>query len=258
MRRLPCEELPDVSVPETDLANKLAYYLLKGVNKAVRDYQMIAHGDRIAVAVSGGKDSWTLFRLLRLRQASVPEKYQIVPIHVAMQSSDGASCTEWGMPRAQATGFAVEDSARPLEVVDIGAQPDCFRCSHQRRKALFAAAERLGCNKVALGHHADDAAQTTLLNLIFHGRVETLYPRRSFFDGRLVLIRPMIYLQEKEIVRFARACAFPLLSSRCPHGLSSRRRMMKDMIRALEKEYPRVKINLFRAGLLGGQAPDVP
>jgi tRNA 2-thiocytidine biosynthesis protein TtcA len=245
-----------VSVPETDLAKKLAYYLLKGVNKAVRDYQMIADGDRIAVAVSGGKDSWTLLRLLALRRASVPEKYQIVPIHVAMQASDGVYCTARETLRAQATS-AMEDPAQPLEVVDIGAQPDCFRCSHQRRKALFVAAERLSCNKVALGHHADDAAQTTLLNLFYHGRVETLYPKRSFFDGRLMLIRPMIYLQEREIVRFAQACAFPPVSNRCLHNLTSRRSMVKDMIRTLEKEYPKVKINLFRAGLVDGQSRDV-
>lgn len=246
-----------MSGPETDLANKLAYYLLKGVNKAIRDYQMIADGDRVAVAVSGGKDSWTLLRLLDIRRAIVPETYEIMPVHVAMQAPEGGPCTEWNGQNVQFAAPSPDGAALRMEVVDIGVQPDCFRCSHERRKALFAAAERLGCNKVALGHHADDAAQTTLLNLFFHGRVETLYPKRSFFAGRLVLIRPMIYLQEKAIVRFAQACGFQLTPARCPYLQSTRRRMVKDMIRALEKEYPKVKINLFRAGLLGERASRV-
>jgi len=255
--RLCREQIPDVSGPEKDLAKRLAYYLLKGMNKAVRDYQMIADGDRIAVAVSGGKDSWTLLCLLHLRRAIVPERYEIVAVHVAIRAAEGVACTEWDAQNVYLAASGLDGATLPVEVVDIGVQPGCFRCSHQRRKALFAAAERTGCNKVALGHHADDAAQTTLLNLIFHGRVETLRPKRFFFAGRLVLIRPMIYLQEKEIARFAQACAFPQALVRCPHRQSSRRTMVKDMIRALEKEYPKVKINLFRAGLQGEKASDM-
>ncbi len=234
----------DIAAPD-----KLAYYLLKSMNKAIRDYEMIADGDRIAVAVSGGKDSLALLHLLHLRQHSAAEKYETVAVHVVVGQVDGASCTEADERNALAAYLRSTGQAHAVELVEVADQPDCFRCSHLRRRALFQAARRLGCNKLALGHHADDAAETTLLNLIFHGRVETLLPRRSFFDGQLILIRPLIYVPEKRLARLAQACAFPVMAASCPHHLISRRQWVKDLIHTLEREYPKVKINLFRAGL---------
>jgi len=238
-----------VSKRDVALQDRLAYYLLKGVNKAIRDYEMIADGDRIAVAVSGGKDSLTLLHLLRLRQSSAPEKYETVAVHVTMRKSDGTPCAGSDARDALGPYFESQGQAWASEVIDMGAEPDCFRCSYLRRKAVFAAAQRLGCNKVTLGHHADDAAATTLLNLFFHGKVETLSPKRQFFGGQLEVIRPMIYVPEKRIGRFARACAFPVEPARCPRSMTSRRMLVKGIIRTLEEEYPKVKINLFRAGL---------
>jgi tRNA 2-thiocytidine biosynthesis protein TtcA len=229
--------------------DKLAYYLLKSMNKAIRDYEMIADGDRIAVAVSGGKDSLALLHLLHLRQQSVPERYQTVAVHIIMGRADGASCMQADGRNALADYLRSTGQAHAFELVGVADQPDCFRCSHLRRRALFQAARRLGCNKLALGHHADDAAETTLLNLIFHGRVETLSPRRSFFDGQFMLIRPLIYVPEKRLARLAQACAFPVMAASCPHRMTSRRQWVKDLLHAVEQEYPKVRINLFRAGL---------
>jgi tRNA 2-thiocytidine biosynthesis protein TtcA len=230
------------------LQDKLAYYLLKSVNKAVRDYEMIQNGDRVLVAVSGGKDSLTLLHLLRLRQRSAAEKYHIIAVHVAMLRSDGMPCSGSDARVTLGTYLAAQGQAYAFETIETDEQPDCFRCSRLRRKALFVAAQRLGCNKIALGHHADDAAQTTLLNIAFHGKVETLNPKRAFFGGQFVLIRPLIYVPEKEIVRFAQAQGFPPGPACCPRSLTSRRLLAKDIIRTLEREYPKVKINLFRAG----------
>jgi tRNA 2-thiocytidine biosynthesis protein TtcA len=241
-----------MSKREIPLKDKLAYYLLKSVNKAIRDYGMVADGDRIAVGVSGGKDSLALTHLLRLRQESTPEGYQIVAVHVDQRKVDGTSCAGPAVGDALRAYFEACGQAFAVESVEMEEASGCFRCSYLRRKALFTAARRLGCNKVALGHHADDAAQTTLLNLAFHGRVETLQPVRSFFDGRLVLIRPMIYVPEKDILRLARAGAFPVVASPCVHGMTSQRVLAKEIIRLLEREYPKVKINLFRAGLATG------
>ncbi len=229
--------------------DKLAYYLLKGMNKAIRDYDMIADGDRIAVAVSGGKDSLALLHLLRLRQQSAADKYETVAIHIVMGRAGGAECTEAAQRNALEAYLHSTGQEYVFERVVVTAQPDCFRCSHLRRQALFQAARRLGCNKLALGHHADDAAETTLLNLIFHGRVETLAPRRSFFEEQFVLIRPLIYVPEKRLARLAQACGWPVLAAACPQHITSRRQWVKDLIHGLEREYPKVKINLFRAGL---------
>ena len=229
--------------------DKLAYYLLKGVNKAIRDYGMIADGDRIAVAVSGGKDSLTLLHLLDLRLSSVPENYDIIAVHVTMSKPQGTSCMETDARPVLEAHFQSLGQAYAFETPDLAAQPDCFRCSYLRRRALFAVAQRLGCNKLALGHHADDAAQTTLLNLLFHGRIETLQPKRVFFDRRFELIRPMIYIPEKRIARFAQACEFSTAPGHCLRGVTSRRTLVKSIVGMLEKEYPKVRINLFRAGL---------
>jgi tRNA 2-thiocytidine biosynthesis protein TtcA len=138
-----------------------------------------------------------------------------------------------------------DDEPRPL---------NCFRCSWHRRKALFQAAHRLGCRKLALGHHADDAAETALLNLFYHGRLETMEPRVSFFDGQVIVIRPLIHVEEKEMVRFARSCGFPTDLGCCPRGAESRRRRMKELLRAVERDMPKAKINLLRAAERYGAA----
>jgi tRNA 2-thiocytidine biosynthesis protein TtcA len=246
-----------VSKRDIPAQDKLAYYLLKGVNKAIRDYSMLTHGDRVAVAVSGGKDSFALLDLLQRRQRTAREKYSLVAVHVVVHDPNGVKCTGENVSptlREYVKALGLEHTFEPIAV---GANQDCYRCSHLRRRAILTASERFGCNKVALGHHADDAAQTTLLNLIFHGRVETLYPRREFFGGRFVLIRPLIYLTEKEIARYARMRAFPLQSFACPGSLTSRRQLAKGIIAALEQEYPKVRINLFRAGLQLPQGTDL-
>jgi tRNA 2-thiocytidine biosynthesis protein TtcA len=100
---------------------------------------------------------------------------------------------------------------------------------------------------VAFGHHADDIAQTTLLNLFYQGRLETMRPRVEFFGGKLVVIRPLAYVPEKELVRFAAACDFPPAPAPCTAAVTSRRTLMAQILRTVEKTYPKVKINLWRA-----------
>jgi tRNA 2-thiocytidine biosynthesis protein TtcA len=228
---------------------KLAYYLLKGLNKAINEYGMIANRDRIAVAVSGGKDSLTLLDLLRIRQTSAREKYSLVAIHVSMHRADEPACTVKDAEQKLSDYLDAEGYEHALQPVDAEDAHGCFRCSYLRRRAIFTAAKRLGCHKVALGHHADDAAQTTLLNLMYHGRVETLHPTRTFFGGEMVLIRPMLYVPEKDIARYAWLRGFPTEEHCCPQSLTSRRALARNIIRLIEHDYPKVKINLLRAGL---------
>ena len=230
-----------------ELCDRLAFYLLKKVNKAIRDYQLIEEGDHIAVAVSGGKDSLSLLRLLQVRQRSAKERYDLVALHVRDENQRGdgddqASLEAWLRQAGVEYHFLEmdinEDEPRPL---------NCFRCAWHRRKALFLASHRLGCNKLAFGHHADDLAHTTLLNLFYHGRLETMEPRVSFFGGKIIVIRPLVYVPEKELVRFARACGFPIRSRRCPQASASRRQKMRELLRSVEEDFPQAKANLFRA-----------
>ncbi len=231
--------------------NKLAYWLLKDVNRAIRDFEMIAEGDRVAVAVSGGKDSLSLLRLLDLRRQTSPVKYNLAAIHVLGDARGPDTprhppLLDW----LAACGF--ETKVAPLELPEGEPLPlGCQRCTWNRRKALFAAAQRLDCNVVAFGHHADDLAQTTLLNLLFHGKVETMAPRRDYFDGAIRLIRPLCYLAEADVRRFARACGFPPAPPDCPQSDHSQRQMARDLLRRAGQGCQDARINLLRAGLRG-------
>lgn len=232
-------------------SSRLAYWLLKDVDKAIRDYHMIQDGDRVAVAVSGGKDSLSLLRLLDIRRKATPEKYSLYAVHV-IGDARGPGC-----PRHLALeswlaesgySYVVESMVLPEgEILPM----DCHRCTWNRRRMLFETAHKLGCNKIALGHHTDDLAQTTLLNLIFSGRVETMAPVGTYFDGLFQLIRPMIYLHEKEIQRYARVCDFPPGPTKCPRSDHSRRKRVGELIQLVEPWCKDIRVNLLRAGLQG-------
>ncbi len=235
------------------LAARRQHFLLRSVNKAIRDYQMIADGDRIAVAVSGGKDSLTLLRLLQARLAVVPQRYELVAVHV---TNDAATC---GGPvdhapllaylDMQGTAYALTELEPPNGTARRAKQGPCFHCAWRRRKAIFQAASRVGCNVVAFGHHADDLAETTLLNLFFQGRIETIEPKRVFFGGKLTVIRPLAYIPEKSIVRFASVAGFPPPPPPCAGLDRSRRELMRAILMQAQAVYPKARINVVRASL---------
>ncbi len=227
-------------------ADKLTFYLLKNVNKAIREFDMIADGDRVAVAVSGGKDSRSLLHLLRARQRTVQERYDLVALHVEAEVA--------GYPRLRPVlepwfrELGVDYAFVPLELPPGEPLPlDCFRCSWNRRKALFLRAYELGCNKLAFGHHADDAVYTTLLNLFYSGRLETMMPRGQFFDGQIILIRPLIYLEERQLGQLARALGFSLDEGGCPLSHTGKRAWVKEWLRQAGADYRQIRTNLWRA-----------
>jgi tRNA 2-thiocytidine biosynthesis protein TtcA len=226
--------------------DSVARNMLKSVNRAVREFELLADGDRIAVGVSGGKDSRVLLDAL-LRGVNIPGTYTVVAVYI-----DGMGV---GLPNLVPTlepwfrELGVQYEIAPLAVADDEALPmDCFRCAFNRRKALFLAAERLDCNKVALGHHADDAAVTTLMSLMVKGALEMLEPRRSYFDGRLTLIRPLIYTTEKEIARYARAQGWtfpPELA--CPREADAHRAKFERFLATFkDREQAQIRANLWR------------
>ena len=227
------------------ISDSAAWNLSKSVNRAVREFGLIADGDCIAVGVSGGKDSRVLLDALR-RGVDVPGAYRLVAVHI-----DG---TNAGLPNLVPTvepwfhESSVEYDIAPLAVAEDEPLPmECFRCARNRRKALFFAAKRLGCNKVALGHHAVDAAVNTLMNMLYKGRLETLEPRRSYFDEQLTLIRPLIYTTEKEIARYARAQGWtfpPELA--CPREADARRAKFEHFLATFkDKERAQIRANLW-------------
>lgn len=234
-------------------ADRLAFFLLKGVNRAIREFDMLHSGDRVAVAVSGGKDSLSLLRLLQVHRASAGVPYTVAAIHVLGDARGAIAShpplTEW----LAATGIPYSVVAPELESHET-IPLSCQRCTWLRRKALFFAAKQMDCNVVAFAHHADDVAQTTLLNLLYGGTARTLQASALYFGGRFRLIRPLFYVPESDLARFARASGFPSPPELCPRAGASRRGQVARMLKLLGRDYlVQARPNLIRAGLRGNQ-----
>lgn len=221
------------------------YFISKSMGRAMMDYKMLAAQDKIAVAVSGGKDSLTLLRLLIDRQAFVPVKYDLVAIHIDL-----------GYPKSSAA--RLERYFKQLDVEYKIIKPDvfkktdrskinCFDCSHKRRKELLRAANQLGCTKVALGQHLDDLVETLLLNLFYRGEITTLLPKQELSKSKITLIRPLAYVQERLIRRFAREIKLDHADCVCPQGAVANRQAVARIIRELKNVTPDVKKNIFRS-----------
>jgi tRNA(Ile)-lysidine synthase TilS/MesJ len=225
---------------------RVAHFLLKPITRACKEFDLLAEGDRVAVAVSGGKDSRALLQLLLYHQRKAAYRYKLLALHVVG--------TVAGFPDLRPElepwfrELEVEYHFVPLELAPEESLPlDCFRCSWNRRRALFTASVEQGCGKLAFGHHADDAAATALLNLLFNGQLETMAPKVEFFDGAVTVIRPLIYLPEKKLLYYGRAAGFPDLFPSCPQGLISKRAQIKTLLRQFGRDQTQIRANLWRA-----------
>lgn len=229
-------------------AERLASFLLKKINRADRQFGLISHGDKVAVAVSGGKDSLSLLVLLAYRRRFVPEKYELCAVHIL----GDARGTE--TPKHPPLVQWLDDQGVEYRVVPMVPGPDdevplpCHRCARIRRKALVETAVSMGCNKLAFAHHADDLAETTLLNLVYHGKIDTMEPKRDYF-GSLELIRPLALTPEQEIIRFAGACGFPPQPPICPRADTSHRNKAKEMLKMAMGCSHQARDNLIKVGL---------
>lgn len=219
------------------------------VRKAVQDYEMIFPGDRVCVGVSGGKDSVALTVALgRLRRyLGVP--YEVVA--VTLDPCFGGMETDYS-PLAEL--FAAEDIPYEVRRTDIGPvvfdyrkeSNPCALCAKLRRGTLHTAAKELGCNKIALGHHLDDAVETFYMNLWGEGRLGCFSPVTWLSRKELYLIRPMVLATEAEVRRAVRELDLPVVKSACPADGATRRQEMKDYVAAMAKKDP-----AFRQKMLG-------
>jgi len=218
------------------------------MGKAIHRYQMIEDGDRILVGVSGGKDSLTLLTLLSERAKRVPIHYELLAVHVdlGLQSSGREMLKEFF--EAKRIAYHIE----PTRIAELANGPHnrenpCFLCSWERRKRIFSLAQRFGCNKVAFGHHKDDIIETLLLNIFYSAEISTMLPVQGLFKGKITLIRPLTLLEERKIERFAKEMGLPYFPCGCPASVRSKRREVKELINALEKQNRRIKGNIFRS-----------
>ena len=214
------------------------------VGRALHDYAMLADGDRVLVAVSGGVDSLVLTHLLVFWQRKAPVRYRLFPVHVRRDEATAKAA-------AQATnGAGLELAILEAPVPDLNdedAESSCYLCARSRRVRLFEAARELRCNKLALGHHRDDLIETFLMNLTCAGNLSTMLPRQDLFGGKLSLIRPLAYVEKSEIEAVAQANGLIPTPSTCPLSGHTRRDAMRELSEEICRRIPGAKRHIFAA-----------
>jgi tRNA 2-thiocytidine biosynthesis protein TtcA len=224
--------------------------LLRDVGRAIGDHRLIEDGDRILVAMSGGKDSYGLLVLLRAMQSRAPIAFQLVAVHLdqGQPGYDGEPLRRWleaeGVPHKilHENTYAIVTDKIPE------GKTYCSLCSRLRRGILYRAAAELGCNKIALGHHRDDALETLLLNLFFGGKLASMPPRVTTDDGRFVVIRPLAYAAESDLAALAAERGFPILPCKlCGSQDEAQRKQMKALLADLERKHPTLRQTMLAA-----------
>ena len=222
--------------------------ILSYMRKAIEDYNMIEEGDKIAVCLSGGKDSITMLHGFKALQRFYPKKFDIVAIsiHPGFEFFDTSLlqnvCDKLEIP------LYIENSNIKEIVFDVRKEKNpCSLCANLRRGIINSVAIREGCNKIALGHNKDDVLETFMLNLLYTGSINTFAPVSYMDRTKITLIRPLIYAKEKDTNRFVKQNNIEVMPKACPMDGYSKREDMKNYIYNLRKNIPKVEANLFGA-----------
>lgn len=214
--------------------------LLSLTRKALSDYNMIKDGDKIAVGLSGGKDSISLLALLAAYKKFAPEKFDLLAINIDLGFSD-INKDEVQATKDYCESIGVELIIEPTQIYDIilerQEKSPCSLCSKMRRGALNSVAKEHGCNKLALGHHADDVLETFLLSLIYEGRISTFMPTSHMDRSNITLIRPLIYIEEKYLSGLCRRYNLPIIHNPCPQDKHTKREDVKELVAKMEEKY---------------------
>ncbi len=232
------------------MMSRLEKGLLREVGRAVKDFRLIEPGDRIMVAVSGGKDSYSMLSLLRRLQERAPIEFSLVAVNLDQghPGFPGHLLEGW----LKDNGYEYRMIKRDTYSVVLEKIPEgktyCSLCSRLRRGILYDVAVDLGATRIALGHHRDDVIETLMLNLLYAGQIKAMPPRLRSDDGRNVVIRPLSYCAEEDLAAYAEEQRFPILPcDLCGSQENLQRKRIKRMIADLHAENPNVKGNLFAA-----------
>lgn len=218
--------------------------LSRRMTKTIAEHELLRPGDRVMVAVSGGKDSYTLLDLLWGARRRAPFAFDVVAVHLDQKQPgyDGEPLRRWLEDFGAPFEIVERDTySKVIELVPAG-KSYCGPCSRMRRGILYNTAERLGCNKIALGHHRDDALETLLLNLFYAGKLQAMPAKYRTDDGRFHVIRPLLECGEADIVEHAAQAGYPILPCNlCGSQEGLRRQKMARLIEQLEEDNPHVR-----------------
>lgn len=222
--------------------------VLSEVRKAVDDYHMIAEGDKIAVGISGGKDSLTLLYALSSLRRFYPHPFELVAVTVDLGfanldlSEIKKLCEKLEVPYT-----VVKTQIGQIVFEQRQENNPCALCAKMRKGALNKAMKQLGCNKIAYAHHMDDVVETMMLSLLYEGRFHTFSPVTYLDDTGLTVIRPLIYMKEADVIGFVRKYEVPVVKSPCPADGHTKREYVKQLLKQLNTENPGVKQRMFTA-----------
>ena len=220
--------------------------ILSAMRKACEEYQLIQADDKIAVGVSGGKDSLALLAALAAYQRFCPQKFQLVAVTVDLSNGK----MDYSKIQEFCQKLKIQHHIVPSNVFEVvfdirKEKNPCSLCANLRRGMLNSAAKKLGCNKVALGHHQDDLIETFIMSLFFEGRLSTFKPLAYLSKVNLHVIRPLIYCSENDIISVVND--LPVLQNACPVNHATQREQAKNILKILNKKYPACKQKLFNA-----------
>lgn len=221
--------------------NKLVKRLRHQVGAAINDYQMIANGDKIMVCLSGGKDSYALLDILLRLQKSAPVQFDILAVNLDQKQPQFPEhilpeyLTSLGVPH-----LIIEEDTYSIvrRVIDEG-KTTCGLCSRLRRGILYRVAKENGCTKIALGHHRDDIVETLFLNMFYGGKLKAMPPKLLSDNGEHIIIRPLAYVKEKDLIRYAQIQTFPIIPCNlCGSQPNLQRQVIKEMLQQWDKQFP--------------------
>jgi tRNA 2-thiocytidine biosynthesis protein TtcA len=229
-------------------AGKLLTRFARSVGRGINRFDMIGPGDRILIGVSGGKDSLALSLALMERKKWVPVEYELYAVQI-----DWREYPATPEEKDAIDGFYA-GLGHPFTRVTASIDPgtflkpfSCYTCARNRKRILFNEAEKKGARTIALGHHMDDIARTTMLNLLFRGEFSTMMPVQKFFGGRMRIIRPMCEVREAEVAKVAARLELPTAPSRCPNADRNRRKLMADLLQQASRVDRHAVGNLYGA-----------
>jgi tRNA 2-thiocytidine biosynthesis protein TtcA len=218
--------------------------LFRQLRATCERHELLASGDRVLVAVSGGKDSYTLLFLLQRLVRALPFPVELVAVHLDQRQPgyNGAPLVDWLEHSGVAFEILSEDTYSVVTEKLAEGSTYCSLCSRLRRGILYSAAARLGCNKLALGHHRDDGLETFLLNLFYGGKLQAMPARFTSDDGRVEVIRPLIECAEVDVASFAAQQSFPILPCNlCGSQEGLKRERVAELLSSLEREHPSLR-----------------